>query len=483
MDETSTAYREASDRFEGAAPGTRSAAGQALIALAVADPQARQPVTDTICSWLCGLDDPQDDAEAGERHAVLRLLLDRLRGDSPWEEISVDLAGATLVDADFSGCRLKGAEFADTRFHGTTVFDGAAFDSDVSLQRAVFHGDAFFKGVRFGDDAAFGRARFRGRAEFAGAVFGGEAWFGRGADTWWDDDEAWEAVEEIVPAPWDELNENDPNWPVAVLIEDYQDWEEGGDGARFLGDVSFRGARFEGPAWFYNARFGGAAVFAGARFAGRVHLDQPPVDLTGAHWTGDTKDGKSVWPLGWTVPPAGGDLVPDASVEPYARQLADPDPQTRSAGIGILSQLGDDQPELRERVIVALCGFLRGPILFDLRAAERTAEQETLLRLRKEAQEVLAERLRPGPAHWPGMNLWLCGATLVDLDLSGCEAGYAEFTAAQFHGTTRFDGSRFERAEFALDPHYGLATFHGDVVFGAEPPDGVICQGSVSVGD
>ncbi|MGN9914100.1 hypothetical protein ACTMTJ_41885 [Phytohabitans sp. LJ34] len=53
--------------------------------------------------------------------------------------------------------------------------------------------------------------------------------FGRGADTWWEDDEAWETVEEIDPVSWGELNEDDPQWPVAVLIEDCQDWEEGGD--------------------------------------------------------------------------------------------------------------------------------------------------------------------------------------------------------------------------------------------------------------
>jgi hypothetical protein len=77
------------------------------------------------------------------------------------------------------------------------------------------------------------------------------------------------------------------------------------------------------------------------------------------------------------------------------------------------------------------------------------------------------------------MNLWLCGATLVDLDLGGRQAGYADFVGAQYHGTTRFDGSRFDRAAFTLDGSWGRTTFHGDVAFGAEPPQEVLFHGAV----
>ncbi|URN00714.1 pentapeptide repeat-containing protein [Actinomadura madurae] len=486
MEEPSAAYRAALGRLEAAAPGTRRAEVDALIAHAETDPDRRQPVTDAVCSWLRTA--PVDAAAAGERHAVLQPLIDRLRagGPAPWDGISVDLSGCTLGDADFSGCRLDAAEFADTRFHGTAVFAGAAF-ADAAFQRAVFYGDAVFTGARFGGDAEFGRARFRRRADFTGAVFSGTAWFGRGADTWWDDDAAWETVEEIDPAPWEEPNEDDPNWPVAVLIEDYQDWEEGGDGARFLGDASFRDVRFDGPAWFHYARFGAAATFAGARFAGRAHLDQPAVDLTGAHWGGDTGDGEPVWPLGWTARPVAAgardgaaDLVPDASVAPYTGQLADPDPEVRSAGLQILARLGDDRPEARQRVVATWCAFLRIPLPFDLRADGRTPEQDALLRLRREAQRTLAERLRPGPGQWKGMDLWLCGATFVDLDFSGCEADYADFAGAQFHGTTRFDGSGFDHAVFTLDGSSGRASFHGDVVFGTDPPGDVVLHGTAT---
>jgi uncharacterized protein YjbI with pentapeptide repeats len=431
VDETSAEFSAVVAGLVDAAPAERLAAVESVFASAVADPDARQPVTDAVCAWLRS---PVGADEAGARRAVLRLLSSHLRA---WDGVFVDLSGATLFDADFSRCRLDNPDFADTRFHGTTRFDHAVVDHEAAFYRAVFHDDASFVGARFTGNAEFGRARFRGRADFTGAVFDGMAWFGRGAHTWWDDDERWDTVEEIVPAPWDEPNEDDPDWPVAVLIEDYQDFEEGGVGALFAGEVSFRDARFVGPAWFYYARFGATAAFTGAHFAGRVHIDQPTVDLTGARWGGGTDDGVSVWPLGWAVEPAGaagGAVVPDESVAPYARQLADRDPATRSEGVRILDRLGDHRPELRQGIVVTLCAMLREPIPFDLRTTDRTPEQTALLRTRWEAQHVLATRLRPGPGQWKDMCVYFCGATLVDLDLSGCEAEYVDFVGAQFHG-------------------------------------------------
>ncbi|WP_433046266.1 pentapeptide repeat-containing protein [Dactylosporangium sp. CS-033363] len=337
----------------------------------------------------------------------------------------------TVTGGDFSGRRFDGETlFADTRFEGATRFDGAVFAGPVSFQRSAFAGDVSFAGARFEDAAAFGRVWFGGRADFGGAEFGGEAWFGRGTETWWDDDERWDTVEDLVPVPFGEPNAADPDWPVAVLVEDYQDWEEGGAGASFAGDVSFRGARFAGPAWFYNARFAAGVDLAEARFGGRVRLDHPAAELSGAHWSGDTADGPSGWPLGWTAPERGG---------PLGR---------------------DDRPGERQAVVTALCALLRAPALGDLRADES----------RRQTQRRLVERLR----EWPGLHVNLCAAVLVDLDLGGCAAAYADFCGAQFHGTTRFAGSRIERAEFSLDGPSGHATFHGDAVFDGPAPEHAI---------
>ena len=48
------------------------------------------------------------------------------------------------------------------------------------------------------------------------------------------------------------------------------------------------------------------------------------------------------------------------------------------------------------------------------------------------------------------MSLHLCGATLVDLDLSGVAVKYGDFCGAQFHGKTDFTGAAFEHADFSL---------------------------------
>ncbi|KWV31256.1 hypothetical protein AWV63_18580 [Micromonospora rifamycinica] len=387
--------------------------------------------------------------------------------------VDLDLRAATLVDLDLSRAVLGAGRFADATFLGTTSFADVRFTGVADFARTVWPGPARFSQARFLDHAAFGRARFRADADFTGARFAAFAWFGRGEDELWEDDPAWESTEETSPAPWDEPNEDDPHWPVAVLMGDYQEWSEGGDGARFVGPVSFRQARFTGPAWFFKARFAAAATFRQARFAGPVHLDQPTVDLTGATWA-DTADGGPVcWPLGWTpavsARPDGAQLVPDDAVRPYAGQLADADPDVRRAGLAVLADLGDARPELRQRVVDTICGYLRMPLPFDL-AGPRTDGQAVELELRRTAQRLLAARLRPstdavgGPPHWAGTDLMLCGATLVDLDLGGCHVGHADFTGAQFHGDTGFAGSVFTGATFRLGGD-GRASFHGPVSF------------------
>ncbi|MER5701912.1 pentapeptide repeat-containing protein [Micromonospora sp. NPDC002296] len=487
------AFRTAVRQVTQATGAERADALRRLADAGVSAPALRQDAVDAICAYLrtpsVATAVAGTGAADGElRRDALRVLVGLLRpasgagedvgvggdagagGTSPG--VVVDLSGATLVEADLGGCELAEARFADTRFLGTTSFADARFTGDAVFARAVFHGAARFDGARFAADAVFGRARFRGPASFERVGFAAMAWFGRGEEELWEDDPAWDAAEDVRPAPWDEPNEDDPGWPVAVLMGDYQGWEEGGDGARFVGAVSFRSVRFDGPAWFCKARFGADATFRDAWFGGPVRLDQPAVDLDGARWAGTAGDEPARWPLGWasaSAPDGTSVLVADGSVAPYSRQLADRDPDVRRVGLRALGELGDGRPELRQRVVDAVCEYLRVPLPFDV-TGELTPAQAGEVQLRRDAQRLLAGRLRPAPVgaeerHWPGTDLPLCGATLVDLDLSGCQVGHADFTGAQFHGATRFDASAFAGAAFRLGGAEGRASFHGEVTF------------------
>ncbi|MFI9638908.1 pentapeptide repeat-containing protein [Micromonospora sp. NPDC051925] len=488
-DSGSAAYQVAVHAVAQEAGTGRIAALRRLGELAAGHPELRSRAVEAVGDYLRTPPDA-DERDADARREAGRVLAALLRAEAtvhspdvpvggavdrkpPSPAVVLDLREATLVDLDLAGCVLGDGRFADARFLGSTSFADARFTGDADFARAVFHGAARFTRVRFLGDAGFGRARFRADADFTGAGFAALAWFGRGEDEIWEDDPAWETIEETRPAPWDEPNEDDPHWPVAVLMGDYQEWSEGGDGTRFVGPVSFRQARFDGPAWFFKARFGADATFRQARFGGPVHLDQPVVDLAGARWAGAADDGPVCWPLGWTPEPAPSgvaELVPDGSVFPYARQLADADPDVRRVGLSVLADLGDARPELRQRVVDAVCGYLRTPLAFDLTRV-LTGEQAAEVELRRTAQRILAGRLRPAagtpdaPVHWAGMDLALCGATLVDLDLGGCHVGYADFTGAQFHGVTRFADSVFTGAAFRLGGTDGRASFHGAVSF------------------
>ncbi|MEV6813762.1 pentapeptide repeat-containing protein [Micromonospora sp. NPDC051296] len=352
--------------------------------------------------------------------------------------VDLDLSGTVVTDADFGGGRFGAVNFADTRFLGSTSFAGAEFEGEAVFARAVFEGEARFQRARFHATAVFGRTRFRAVTSFAGAEFHAMAWFGRGEEELWEDDDAWDTVEEIEPLPWDEVNETDPVWPVAVVVGDYQCYEEGGDGARFAAPVAFRGASFGDTAWFGKARFAAEADFREARFGGPVHLDSPAVDLTDARWSGD----EGSWPWGWSVR----DQVLTAEASWAVRTDAQ-----------ALAGIGDEHPEQRQRVVDAICAYLRTPLLFDV-SGTLTAAQQRVIEDRGTAQRVLAARLRPG--RWEGMHLWLSGATLVGLDLTGCGGGVAEFTGAQFHGTTGIERAGWDRVVLDLGGGHGRATFH-----------------------
>jgi hypothetical protein len=409
-----------------------------------------QDAVDSLCRWWRRVGGENLDAlrECG------RVLAEMLRaGDG----LDVDLRGAVVVDGRFADCAFGAVDFSDVRFVGDVDFAGARFGGQAVLQRILCEGGAEFGGAAFAEVAAFGRARFRGAAGFARARFGDLAWFGRGEDGLSEEDPAWDEIEDAghagaTPA-WQEPNEDDPHWPLVVLDIDYQEWIQGGDGARFTGPVTFRDAEFAAHAWFGKARFGDSADFTGAAFGGPVSLVAPAADLTGAR----AEAAEHEWPFGWHL--HDGELAAD----PARRALAGPDPSARLAGVELLASVGDAEPAARAAVTRALCEYLRVPLPFAV-TGPLTPPQAAELRARRAAQETLASRARPGG--WPDLSLGLSGATLVDLDLSGVSVAYGDFCGAQFHGKTDFAGAVFERADFCLPGTAdGRATFHGPAVF------------------
>lgn len=492
--EVSEVYQRAASRLAGPDIGVHRTALRDLEALAQAHPAQRRPVADAVCRYLRGPVVQAVDSSVDLRAAAAAILAALARRHPATDQVSagaaadagcgadcedcldIDLAGAVLPDVDFNGCRFGQARFADAHFRGACVFDGARFTREALFQRAVFESDARFAGARFGDTTVFGCTRFRAGADFSGARFQGIAWFGRGEDELPEDEQAWEQAEAWRPVAWDELNEDDPIWPLAVLEGDYQNWEEGGDGARFNGRVSFAHARFESAAWFWKARFGSEALFHQAVFGGRVHLVQPAADLTGARLS-DTADAEEQdWPLGWTAATPGTEdgsharLIPDESVAPYHGQLADPDPEVRLTGLRILGELGDAEPELRQRVVDTVCAYLRMPLAFDVTADvfALTPSQFSEVRTRRSAQRLLADRTRPSVNRplWEDINLRLSGATLIDFDASGCRLAHGDFTGTQFHGNTTFAGASFGDVSFSLSyARDGRASFHGPADF------------------
>ncbi|CAM3686118.1 pentapeptide repeat-containing protein [Kibdelosporangium persicum] len=209
----------------------------ALERLAQNNPDQRQVIVNVLCAYLrmphttddTGSTEPDPDRElrrTQERQVRLtaqRLLTTHLRRGQPdafWPGITLDLAGATLLDFTLERCHLHGATFEGARFHGTAEFSLAEFTGPLTFGNARFTGDARFINTVWAEPTDFTRARFDHEADFAQATFRSIATF---------------------------------------------------DGTQFEGKADFGGTRFDFVV-FDNARFAQTAVFDGARFTGRTHF-------------------------------------------------------------------------------------------------------------------------------------------------------------------------------------------------------------------
>ncbi|GAA3670204.1 pentapeptide repeat-containing protein [Lentzea roselyniae] len=154
-----------------------------------------------------------------------------------------------------------------------------------------------------------------------------------------------------------------------------------------------------------------------------------------------------------------------------SEQLGSDKAPVRFAGIYALERLAQDNPEHRQTIVNLLCAYLRMPYPppgdeNDADHRERVQELE----VRRTAQHVLSSHLRPaaGVTFWgEAQEVNLNGATLVDVDFSGCHFGEADFGEAVFVGTANFVGAAFTRlASFNRVVFEGFAQFV-DVKFDA----------------
>ncbi len=245
--------------------------------------------------------DADDDAWQQERQVRLtaqRILSDHLRKPDDnqrltsratrfWDQVTLDLTGATLIDFDLRQCMVT----------GEASFNGATFSGDAWFGGATFSGDAWFGGATFTGDAVFGRATFSGDAWFGGATFTGGARFG---ETTFTGPAAFSGATFTRRAGFGEANfTSHAGFDRATFNGDA--WFQR---ATFTGDAGFGRVTFADDAWFNWATFSGHADFRGATFSGRAMFAGATAGQSSDafHFVGaniHSPDKSHVWPEGW----------------------------------------------------------------------------------------------------------------------------------------------------------------------------------------
>lgn len=219
--ETDAAARRVTELFDTAVDklGSDKAAVRfgglyALERLGTHDPDQREAIVKVLCAYLrmpyqaIGADPRPDTEESAKAHhrnrreehevrrAVERLLGAHLRPGSNaepvaayWSGVSLDLAGATLVEADWADCTfpapvdfrdsvfLTGGSFDRCRFTDTATFSGAVFENSVNFEESKFESGALFDRAKFDANAYFGGVEFHNGSWFHSAIFGAKAHF------------------------------------------------------------------------------------------------------------------------------------------------------------------------------------------------------------------------------------------------------------------------------------------------------------------
>ncbi|MEU0789569.1 pentapeptide repeat-containing protein [Amycolatopsis sp. NPDC005961] len=168
-------------------------------------------------------------------------------------------------------------------------------------------------------------------------------------------------------------------------------------------------------------------------------------------------------------------------------QLGSPQAAVRHGGLYALERVAQDNPHQRQTVVNVICAYLRGsPITsrahspghrksgirrpgtasadaLSAKPDERRQEREVQLT----AQRIIQAHLRvETEKFWPDIDVDLTGATLIELDLTGCRLRTATFTDATLLGDTKFREARFDgRVSFTGTQFAGELNFDGAEFF------------------
>lgn len=251
-----------------------------------------------------------------------------------WPGISLDLAGATLVDFQMTRCLLTTGTFARTTFTGNTRFGETTFTGDAEFDDARFTGDAAFDDAAFTRRARFRRVTFAGRTAFTRARFSSYAVFEHAAFTGYANfsDLTFAQATEFSqarfagPAAFDRTTFAGRTAFNGVEFGTYAVFSK----TAFADNAAFRRVRFTGRALFNGATFAGRADFAEVTFHSHIDLDGTrfhSVDFTAATMTNVDPRQPCHWPAGWRLAPAmedttGGCFVRDQSAVPAVEDVS-----------------------------------------------------------------------------------------------------------------------------------------------------------------
>lgn len=170
----------------------------ALERLAQDNPSQRQTIVNVWCAYLrmpytIPADEPPDteaneETQRAHREAVqekeVRLTAQRLLSEHVyqelektvpswtfWEDIDLNLTGATLINFDLSFCHLRYAAFASTNFIGSAYFNSTTFSNTVTFDMTTFNSPTNFGSATFEGSVRFRRAIFVDYANFESAQF------------------------------------------------------------------------------------------------------------------------------------------------------------------------------------------------------------------------------------------------------------------------------------------------------------------------